>query len=77
MLGDLARPRCDSVSGCRPEGPWELSPGFSLGCRLVWRMRSEGPRERLPRPKVNCNHERTAVRVRASNDPSDRARYNL
>jgi multiple sugar transport system substrate-binding protein len=33
------------VSACRPEGPRELSPGFSLGWLCFWHVRSEGPRE--------------------------------
>jgi hypothetical protein len=29
----------------RPEGPWELSPGFNLGGRVLSSIRSEGPAE--------------------------------
>jgi len=29
----------------RPEGPWELSPGFNLGGRVLSSVRSEGPAE--------------------------------
>jgi hypothetical protein len=34
------------VSACRPEGPWEQSPGFSLGTHVFRARRSEGSQEK-------------------------------
>jgi hypothetical protein len=50
----MHRPDCDAREKAgwqvrakfRPEGPWELSPGFNLGNRVLSSIRSEGPAER-------------------------------